>query len=111
MDPVQSAAQVAGQGGQLLGRECSTVGEGLAAVHAGPEAAVGETIMGIGAAYEAEEFALGDVAHQAEVSGGSLEQTMVVVGSEIAAVPGAAEQRGELSGIAAEDMEDGGELL
>jgi hypothetical protein len=36
---------------------------------------------------------------------------MAVMGAKVAAVPGAAEQRRELAGFAAEDVEDGRELL
>ena len=37
--------------------------------------------------------------------------TVAVLGAKIAAVPGAAEQRGELAGPPTEHMKDGGELL
>jgi hypothetical protein len=49
--------------------------------------------------------------HDADMGPGGLDRTMPVVGAKIAAVPGAAEQRRELAGFAAEYMEDGGELF
>jgi hypothetical protein len=36
---------------------------------------------------------------------------MAVMGGKVAAIPGTAEQRGELAGFAAEGVEDGRELL
>ena len=52
-----------------------------------------------------------DVAHNADMSRRDLDGTMAVMGAKVAAVPGAAEQRRGLAGFAAEDVEDGRELL
>ena len=57
------------------------------------------------------ELSLGDVTHQADMSRSDLDRAVAVVGAKVAAVPGAAEQRGELAGFAAEDLEHGRELL
>jgi hypothetical protein len=57
------------------------------------------------------ELGLGDVTHDADMSCSGLDRTVAAVGAKVAAVPGAAEQRGELAGFAAEDMEHGRELL
>ncbi len=38
--PVEGAAQLTGYGGKLVRREAAAVGQGLAATHVGPEAAV-----------------------------------------------------------------------
>ena len=57
------------------------------------------------------ELGLGDVTHQADMSRSDLDRAAAVVGAKVAAVPGAAEQRGELAGFAAEGVEDGRELL
>src|ERR1700733_3785421 len=57
------------------------------------------------------ELSFGDVTHQADMSRSDLDRAATVVGAKVAAVPGAAEQRGELAGFAAEDLEHGRELL
>ncbi len=57
------------------------------------------------------ELGFCDVTHQADMSRSGLDRAVAVVGAKIAAIPGAAEQRGELAGFAAEDMEHGRELL
>jgi hypothetical protein len=57
------------------------------------------------------ELGFCDVTHQGDVRRGDLDGAPAIVGAKIAAVPGAAEQRRELAGFAAEDMEHGGELL
>ena len=48
---------------------------------------------------------------EAEVRAGGVEGTVAVVHGKIAAIPRAAEERGELAGRAAEHVEHGGELL
>ena len=55
------------------------------------------------------ELGLRDVTHDADMSRRDLDRT--VVGAKVAAVPGAAEQRGELASFATEDMEHGREFL
>src|ERR1700722_17680896 len=52
-----------------------------------------------------------DVTHQANMRRRDLDRAAAIVGAKVAAVPGAAEQRGQLAGFAAEDMEHGRELL
>ena len=111
VDPVQSAAQVAGQGRQLLRRESAAVGERLAAVDAGPETAVGEAAVGFSAADVAEEFALRDVTHEADMGGRRVDEMRAVLDAEVTAVPGTSQQRGELRRLTGEEREDGGELL
>jgi hypothetical protein len=80
-------------------------------VDAGPETAVGEAAVGFSAADVAEEFALGDVTYEADMGVGRVDETRAVLDAEVAAVPGAAQQRGELPSLTAEEREDGGELL
>ena len=92
-------------------RDDAAVGEGLAAVHAGPETAVGKAAVGFSAADVAEEFVLGDVAHEADMRGGRVDEPVAVVNAEIAAVPGAAQQRGELPSLTGEARKDGGKFL
>jgi len=111
VNPVESMEQFVGQSGQLVGRESAPIGERLAAVHAGPEAAVGKAVVRFGAADVVKEFALCHVPNEADMGGSGVEKAPAIVSAEIAAVPGAAQQRRELPGFAAEEMEDGGELL
>jgi hypothetical protein len=51
---------------------------------------------------------LGD---DAEVRVGGVEELGPIAGGEVAAISGAAEQRGELTGALAEHVDDGGKLL
>src|SRR5258707_10511265 len=57
------------------------------------------------------EVGLCDVTHDADMSRRDLDRAVAVVGAKVASVPGAAEQRGELAGFAAEGLEHGRELL
>ena len=109
--PVEGAVQLAGQGGKLVRGKGATVGQGLAAANAGPEAAVGKAIVGFGATEVVGELAFGDVGDEAEVGFGGVEETVSVLHGKVAAIPGTAEQRGELAGALAEHVEHGGELL
>ena len=109
--PVEGAAQLAGHGCPLLRREAATLGQGFAAAHADPETAVGKAIVRFGAAEMVGELALRDMTHDADMGVRRLEGTVAVVGAKIAAVPGAAEHRGELAGPPTEHMKDGCELL
>jgi hypothetical protein len=58
-----------------------------------------------------DEFLLGDVADEADVSPGSLQRMVAVEGAEIAGIPGASEQRGEMTGLPSERLEYTGKLL
>lgn len=109
--PVEGAAQLVGYGGKLFRGEAAALGQGLAATHTGPETAVGKAIVRFGAAEVVGELALGDMGDHAEVRAGGVEELGPVVRGKVAAVPGAAEQGGELAGALAEHMEHGGELL
>ncbi len=62
----------------------------MAAVHAGPEAAVGKAVVRFATADMVKEFALCDVTYEADMRGSGVEEIAPVVGAEIAAVPGAA---------------------
>ena len=66
---------------------------------------------GFRAADVAEEFALGDVTHEADMRVRRVDETRSVLDAEVAAVPGAAQQRGELPSLTGQEREDGGELL
>ena len=57
------------------------------------------------------ELGLCDVTHQTDMSRSDLNRAVAVVGAKIAAVPGTAEQWGELAGFTAEGVEHGRELL
>ena len=91
--------------------EGATFGQRLAAADARPEAAVGKAVVGFGATEVVGELAFGDVGDEAEVGSGGVEETASVLHREVAAIPGAAEQRGELAGALGEHVEHGGELL
>jgi hypothetical protein len=103
--PVEGAAQLAGQGGKLVRGEGATLGQGLAAAHAGPEAAVGKAIVHFGATEVVGELAFSDMSDEAEVGAGGVEEMASVLNGKVAAIPGAAKQRGELAGALAEHME------
>jgi hypothetical protein len=110
--PFEGAAQLAGQGGKLVRGEGATLGQGLAAAHAGPETAVGKAIVHFGATEVVGELACGDMSDEPEVGAGGVEEMASVLNGKVAAaIPRAAEQRGELAGVLAEHMEHGGELL
>src|ERR1700735_5607353 len=57
------------------------------------------------------EVGLCDVTHDADMSRRDLDRVVAVVGGKVAAVPGAAEQRGELASFTAESMEHRCEFL
>ena len=57
------------------------------------------------------EVGLCDVTHDADMSRSGLDRAVAVVGAKVAAIPGAAEQRGELASFAAEGMEHRCEFL
>jgi hypothetical protein len=87
------------------------MGQGLAALDAGPEAAVGEPVVGFGGMEILGEFALGDVGDEADVGAGRLERPATIEGTEMAAIPGGAEQRREMSLGAPQGVQDGGEFF
>ncbi len=59
----------------------------------------------------AGELLLGDVGDEAEMGSGGAEGAIHVEGGEIAVVPGATEQGGDVAAAAFEAVEDGGEFL
>ena len=109
--PVESAPEFAGDGGQLMGAEASTIGEAVAALHAGPEATVGKAIMCFGTVEMLGELPLRDVSNQADMRSGGLQVLVHVECGEMAAIPGRAEQRREVALGPLERMEDRGELF
>jgi hypothetical protein len=109
--PVERAAQFAGDGRYGVGTEVSALGEAVVALHPGPEAAVGKAVMGFGVVKTLGQLTLGDVGDEADMGSGGLQVLLLIEGGEIAAVPGAAEQRRELCLATLQRIEDGGELL
>jgi hypothetical protein len=91
--PVESVAEFAGNRGEIAGAEASAFGEAVAALHPGPEAAVGESVLRFGAGEILGELTLGDMGNEADVGSGGLQVLVHPEVGEIAAVPGAAEQR------------------
>ena len=109
--PVKNAAHIAGESGNGFRGEAAAVGETLASAHAGPEAAVGETVVRAGAMEMLHELMLGDVADEADVGAGRLQRMAAVKGAEIAGIPGAPEQRGKMTALPSEGLENTGKLL
>lgn len=113
--PVKGAAQITDYRGKLVRGEASAVGQGSTALHIGPhigpETTAGKSIVGFGASEMVGELTGRDMGDHAEVRVGGAEKVGSIVRVEVATIPGRAEQRGELAGIVAEQMEDGGELL
>ncbi len=95
----------------VFGRKAAALGEGFAAADAGPKTTIGKTVMRVNPAEMLGQVALGDMTDEAEVRRDGMERVMNVVRREVAAVPGAAEERRELAGLTAELMEHGGELF
>ena len=67
--------------------------EALAALHCSPETTVGETVVGFCGVEILCEFALCDVGDEADMGAGGLDGVATVERAEIAAIPGATEQR------------------
>src|ERR1700761_41910 len=57
------------------------------------------------------ELALRDMTYDADMRRGGLDVAMAVMSAEVAAIPGAAQQRRELAGLAAEHVDDGCEFF
>jgi hypothetical protein len=64
--PVESTPQFAGDGRQVAGVEVATFGKTVAALHPGPEAAVGKAVVGFGAVEALGQLTLGDVSDEAD---------------------------------------------
>ena len=89
----------------------AAIGHAFLPLDAGPKAAVGEAVVGFGAVERLSELALGDVADEAEVASAGLQETVTIDEAQGCAIPGAAQQGGELGAASAHRVEDGGELL
>ena len=109
--PVENAAQIAGETGYRLRGQAAAVGETLTSTDAGPEAAVGETVVRPGAMEMLDEFMLGDVADEGDVSPGSLQRMVAIEGAEMAGIPGGTEQWGKMAALPAESLKYTGKLL
>ena len=64
----------------------------MAALDAGPKAAVGETVVSFGAVERVSELTLGDVTDEAEMASTYLQETVTVEQAQGAAIPSAAKQ-------------------
>jgi hypothetical protein len=80
-------------------------------VHAGPQTAIGEAVVGLDTTEVMREFALGDMTHDADMRVCGLDVAMAFVKGQVAAVPGGAQQGRELAGFPAEDVDDGCEFF
>jgi hypothetical protein len=111
LHPVEGTAQLTGDHGVLFGWKAATVGQGLAATHAGPQTAIGKAVVGFDVIEVVRELALCDVAHDGDMRGGGLDVAMAIVSAQVAAVPGGAQQGRELAGLPAEHVNDGCEFF
>jgi len=109
--PAEGALQLMGYPGKPLRCEAAATRQGLTATHVGPEATVGKAVVRLAASEVLGELPGRDIGDHAEVRVGGAEEMGSVVSVKVATIPGGAEQRGELAGIVAEKMEDGGELF
>ena len=94
-----------------MGAEASTIGEAVAALDAGPEAAVGKAVMCFGTVEMLGELPLRDMSNEADMGSRGLKVLMHVECGEMTAIPGRAEKRREVALGPLERMEDGGELF
>jgi hypothetical protein len=67
--------------------EAAAFGKAVAAIDAGPETAVGKTVLCFGAGEILGELTLGDVGNEAQVGSGGLEVLVRVESGEMAAIP------------------------
>jgi len=109
--PVEGAAQLAGHSGESFRGKIAAIRKALASARAGPEATIGEAIVRAGAMKLLRELVLGDVADEADVRPGGLKRMMAVEGTEIAAIPGAAKQRGKVTILPCDCLEHAGKFL
>ena len=91
--------------------ETAAFGQALAALHKGPEAAVGKAVLGFCWVEMLGELALSDVGNEADMGTGRLHRPASIEGAEMAAIPGAAEQGREVAPGPAHGMERGGEFF
>ena len=92
--PLDGQAETARDGGLLFGVDVAAIGEALAALHAGPQAAVGEAVVGFGAAKRLGKLALGDVTDEAEMASADIKEGVTVEQARRCAILSAAQQRG-----------------
>ena len=92
--PVKSVAECADDWSQIAGAQASTVGNAAAAMHPGPETAIGKTILCFGTAEIFCELTLGDVGDETDMGAGGAQLLLHIGRGEIATVPGAAEHGG-----------------
>ena len=98
-------------GSQIAGAQASTVGKAVAAMHPGPETAIGKTVLCFGTAEIFGELTLGDVGDEADMGAGGAQLLVHIGRGEIATIPGAAEQGDKCPLPRLEGVEDGGELF
>ncbi len=72
--------------------DVAAIGKALAALHAGPQAAVGEAVVGFGAAQGLGELTLGDVTDEAEMASAGSQWAVTVEQAQGRAIPSAAQQ-------------------
>ena len=91
--------------------QIASFGQALAALHCSPKTAVGEAVVRFSGVKILSEFALRDVGDQADMGAGCLDGVDTTERVEIATIPGATEQGGEMAFGAPHGMENGGEFF
>jgi hypothetical protein len=91
--------------------DVAAIGQALNALRDDPKAAVGETVVGIGAVERLGELALGDVTDEAEVASAGLGEAIAVDQAQGSAIPGSTQERRELRTAAAHGVQHGGEFV
>jgi hypothetical protein len=109
--PIESAAEFGGDGRHFMSVHVAAFRQALAALYCSPETTVGEAIVRFRRVEILCEFALRDVGDQADMRAGCLDGVETIERAEIAAIPGATEQGGEVTLVTPRGMENGGEFL
>ena len=91
--PIESAAELGGDGGYFMSVQVATFRQALATLHPSPKTTVGEAVARFCRVEILCEFALGDVGDQADMRASCLDGVETIERVEIATIPGATEQR------------------
>lgn len=90
--PSRESGGVREQWGQIGDAEASAVGKAVAAMHPGPETAIGKTVLCFRAVEMVSKLTLGDVGNEADMGCEDAQVLLHIGGREIATIPGAAEE-------------------
>ena len=90
--PVESVAELVCNGGQIGGVQASAVGKAVAAMHPGPETAIGKTVLCFRAVEMVSKLTLSYVGNEADMGSGGAQLLLHIERREMATIPGAAEK-------------------